>query len=224
MKKRPYYEAYDKRYRIAHEKGICWLGEEPSAIVLQALERWAVPRESSILELGCGEGRDARALLRRGFDLLATDVSPEAIRFCRERSPQWKDRFQVLDCVAGTLEKRFRFIYAVAVVHMLVTDRDRDAFYRFVAAHLTEGGVGLICSMGNGTTQRQTDPTEAFRMRYRDYGEEKIRLPATSCRMVSFPVFRDELRRNGLLRLEEGMTAVSGFSDMMYAVVGRANR
>lgn len=156
MKKRPYYEAYDKRYRIAHEKGICWLGEEPSAIVLQALERWAVPRESSILELGCGEGR--------------------------------------------------------------------DAFYRFVAAHLTEGGVGLICSMGNGTTQRQTDPTEAFRMRYRDYGEEKIRLPATSCRMVSFPVFRDELRRNGLLRLEEGMTAVSGFSDMMYAVVGRANR
>lgn len=42
------------------------------------LARW-VPRGSSVLELGCGSGRDARKMAARGAFVTATDGSPAMI-------------------------------------------------------------------------------------------------------------------------------------------------
>ena len=79
---RKYYEAYDERYRQVHGKNLRWFGNEPSAIVAQVMQQFRILPSHHILELGCGEGRDAFALLEQGFDLLATDISEEAITFC----------------------------------------------------------------------------------------------------------------------------------------------
>ena len=124
MPDRPYYEAYDERYLIAHAAGLRWMGGAPSAIVRETLEKYGISHNDTILELGCGEGRDAEPLLREGFSLLATDVSQEAIRYCRERFPGNSDRFRVLDCLRGELDESFSFIYAIAVLHMLIPDAD----------------------------------------------------------------------------------------------------
>ena len=67
-----------------------------------------------------------------GYGLLATDISEEAVSFCRKRMPAHESSFQVLDCINGSHEGRYDFIYAVAVLHMLVLDEDRKAFYRFL--------------------------------------------------------------------------------------------
>ena len=123
---RPYYEAYDERYRQIHSLGLQWFYDAPAKIVTEVMDRNGITKTDSILELGCGEGRDAFPLLQSGYDLLATDVSAEAIAYCRKRSTQYAQRFQVLDCVGGRLDRTFRFLYAVAVIHMLVEDSDRD--------------------------------------------------------------------------------------------------
>lgn len=138
MSDRKYYEAYDDRYKTAHEKSIRWFGDEPSAVVLEIIEKYKIDKKDSILELGCGEGRDAQVLLNNGYQLLATDISKEAIEFCEKLSEQYKNNYQVLDCVNGKLDEKFDFIYAVAVIHMLVLDEDRRAFYQFIYNHLTE--------------------------------------------------------------------------------------
>ena len=39
------------------------------------------------LVVGCGMGDDAEELARRGFHVTAFDISPSAIRLCRERFP-----------------------------------------------------------------------------------------------------------------------------------------
>lgn len=221
---RPYYEAYDDRYRQVHGEKLRWFMEAPSPIVAEVLAELGVPKSAKLLELGCGEGRDSVFLLNRGYDLLATDISPEAISYCRKENPQFAAHFQVLDCVRGVLDARFDFIYAVAVVHMLVLDADRAGFYGFVREHLAENGAALICTMGDGTMERQSDISNAFTLQERVHEQsgKTVWIAGTSCRMVSFTAFDRELEENGLQVCRQGITAIEpDFPQMMYAVVKR---
>ena len=222
MENRAYYAAYDDRYRQVHEQQLQWSSEEASPIVAETIREFSIPLQAKLLEIGCGEGRDAELLLGQGFDLLATDVSAEAVEYCRRKMPDYAGHFQVLDCVAGELAEDFDFIYAVAVVHMLVLDEDRDGFYTFIREHLGPGGIGLICTMGNGTVERQSDIGKAFDIEERVHGQtgRAVRIAGTSCRMVSFRTFDAELERNGLIVIKQGVTAVEpDFPVMMFAIV-----
>lgn len=220
-----YYHAYDDRYRQVHSLGLQWSSYEPSKIVSQTMARYAITKDHRILELGCGEGRDAFNLLDRGFSLLATDISPEAIAYCRRKMPEKASSFRVLNCIGGELEEQFDFIYAVAVIHMLVEQEDRDGFYHFIRNHLNSGGVALIGTMGDGIVERQSDVRTAFDLQKRTHeatGKE-LQLAGTSCRMVSFPAFLQEISQNGLETIEHGLTAVEpDFPVMMYAVVKKS--
>lgn len=221
---RKYYEAYDDRYRQVHEENLAWFSRCPSAIVAQVISRYELPVEAKMLEIGCGEGRDAKYLLDRGYDLLATDASSEAVDYCRKESPGYAECFQSLDCVKGRLETKYDFIYAVAVIHMLVQDEDRNGFYCFIREQLTENGIGLICTMGDGIMESSSDIQKAFELQRRHHQQsgKELMLAGTSCRVVSFTTFLRELENNGLSALEKGFTSVEpDFPQMMYAVVKR---
>ena len=220
MKK--YYEAYDDRYKQIHEQDLQWSSEMPSKIVAETIRAFSLSANSKILEVGCGEGRDAYPLLTQGFDVLATDVSCEAVSYCKKKFPNFSEHFQVLDCVTEKLDKKFDFIYAVAVIHMLVADNDRNAFYNFIREHLSSNGIALICTMGDGSFERQTDIHTAFDTVERIHGETRktVQIANTSCRIVSFMTFEEELTRNGLEIIKQGITAVEpDFPQMMFAVV-----
>lgn len=224
MEPRPYYEAYDDRYRQVHRENLEWFTRTPSPIVEQTIREFQIGPNSRILELGCGEGRDAIHLLRQGYRVLATDISPEAIAHCQRLAPAYGDCFQVLDCIGGKLEGEFDFIYAVAVVHMLVENTHRKGFYQFIRNHLKPVGIALICTMGDGDIQRTSDITNAFSLQERIHEQsgKLLRIASTSCRMVDFPTFQKELEENGLTIIKQGITAIQPeFSQIMYAVVRR---
>ena len=217
---RKYYEAYDDRYTQVHGENLQWFASSPSPIVWEAADRYKI--KGKILEIGCGEGRDAGFLLERGMDVLGTDVSPAAIRYARKKYPVFADQFRVLDCLTEKMDEKFDFIYAVAVIHMLVLDEDRNGFYRFIREHLTPKGMALICTMGNGEWEMQSDIAAAFDVQKRIHeptGRE-VHIAGTSCRVVSWETFRRELAENGLVIVEQGITAVEpDFPQMMYALV-----
>ena len=215
-----YYAAYDERYKTAHGYGVSWSSDLPSPIVLQTLQKYGIDRGQGVLELGCGEGRDARAVFEAGYRLTATDLSGEAIAYCRRQMPQYADSFRILDCLSSKETARYGFIYAVAVLHMLVLDSDRDGFYRFLAAHLCEGGVALICTMGDGEREYQSDVSAAFQQVERSHASGRMMVAATSCRMVSFETLRRELARNRLSIIEQGITSsMPDFDQLMYVLV-----
>ena len=219
---RKYYEAYDDRYRQIHQVNLKWFADTPSPIVGEIIHSYGIT--GKMLEIGCGEGRDAQFLLRNGFDLLATDVSPEAIGFCRKAFPDYSERFQVLDCITGSLQERFDFIYAVAVLHMLVEREDREGFYRFIRIHLKAQGYALICTMGDGEMEHSSDISSAFALeeRIHEPSGKSIRIASTSYRAVSFDTFEKELRDNGLSVVQMGLTDIEpDYWKMMYAVVMR---
>lgn len=215
-----YYTAYDERYKTAHEKGVTWENMKCTPIVLKTISRYGLRKDQDLLEIGCGEGRDSRIVLENGYNLTATDISPEAISYCKETAPDFEHNYFILDCLSDHLEKTFDFIYAVAVVHMLVLDEDRNAFYRFIGDHLKKDGIALICTMGDGKYEMQTDINNAFELQERDHETGKMQVVSTSCRMVSFVTFENELHRNQLEIIEKGITdAMLNFNSLMYAVV-----
>lgn len=222
---REYYEAYDDRYRQVHAQNLRWFSDLPSPIVGEIMAEFGIQANQPILEIGCGEGRDAGFLLNQGFNVLATDISPNAIACCRRKFPRWAERFQVLDCISERLDQKFDFIYAVAVVHMLVEDSHRDGFYAFLRDQLSDAGMALVCTMGNGEFQRKSDISTAFALQERIHEQtgQTVHVAGTSYRAVSFSTFREEIVRNGLCLVKEGLTMVEpDYSQMMYAVVKRA--
>ena len=219
-----YYEAYEERYKVAHEKGVSWMSNEPTPIVLEKLKSQKITSEDLILEIGCGEGRDSKSVLKAGYRLLATDISSTAIEYCKKLCPEYQTNFEVLDCLTECLENKFQFVYAIAVIHMLVLDEDRDRFYQFIYHHLAENGVALICSMGDGQAEMQSDITKAFEIQERNHEAGPMMVAGTSCRMVSFSTFEEELQRNRLEIIEKGITSgLPDFDRLMYAVVKKGN-
>ena len=103
---------------------------------------------------------------------------------------------------------------------MLVLDEDRDGFYRFIGSHLTAEGKALICTMGDGEFEMQSDISTDFTLQEITHGSGKMMVAGTSCRMVSWNTLENELARNGLTIIEKGITSsLPDFNCLMYAVV-----
>ncbi len=217
---RKYYEAYEERYKTAHAHGTSWETDVTTPIVAETLEAFGIQRNCHLLEIGCGEGRDARAVLNGGYDLLATDISEEAIAYCQKRMPEYASHFRVMNCLSDPLDVKFDFIYAIAVIHMLVPEEDRQEFYHFIRSHLQENGIALICTMGDGAFEMQSDISSAFTLQERNHQSGKMMVAGTSCRMVSWDTFEKEIARSGLTVVKKGMaSALPNFDRLMYAVV-----
>lgn len=217
-----YYKAYDDRYRQIHALGLSWASRAPTPLLGVILARYGIGKDARMLEVGCGEGRDALPLLRKGYDLTAADVSPEAVRWCRDQCPERADAFRVLDVCREELGERFDFIFSTAVLHMLTEDRDREAFFIFFRRHLAPGGYGLVLSMGDGETEFRSDPDKAFEPTERTHQStgQPVTVAATSCRIVSARTLRAEAERMGLTVREAGHTSVPGeFDQMIYLLL-----
>lgn len=176
---RKYYTAYEERYKAAHEKGVSWASSKSTPIVLDVIRRYSILTDQDLLEIGCGEGRDSRAVLEKGYALLATDISNEAIAYCKKTMPPFEEHFRVLDHLSDKLDRLFDFIYSIAVIHMLVLDEDRDGSYQFIRDHLKPDGYALICTMGDGEFEMQSDISRAFEIQERarnreDHGRRNI--------------------------------------------------
>ena len=105
-----YYAAYDERYKTVHTQGVSWSSDKNSPIVMEIINKYGITPEQQLLEIGCGEGRDSKTVLEAGYDLLATDISNEAIEYCKKQMPDYEKRFNILDCLSDKLDKQFDFI------------------------------------------------------------------------------------------------------------------
>lgn len=131
-----YYKAYEKRYRQVYEHNYLWSSKEPTPEVIETINNENILINSKILELGCGEGRDAIFLLNKNYNVTAIDYSNAVIKKCKELSNyKYNDKFKQLDIINDTLKDTFDFIYSVAVIHMFVNETHRKKFYSFIYEH-----------------------------------------------------------------------------------------
>lgn len=221
--KNDYYKAYDKRYRQTYENNSLWEISERTKEVIDTLKKYKITKNSNILELGCGEGRDAIYLLDNGYNVLGVDYSFAVIDKCNELTNyKYVNNFKQLDLIENSLNEKFDFIYSVAVIHMFVLDKHRNKFYNFIYDHLKDNGIALIISMGDGTLEINSDLEKAFddTKRVNINTNKEIMVASTSCRVKKIDEMKKEIQLNNLKILEEKIIDdVPSFNKCMLFIV-----
>ena len=217
-----YYEAYDKRYKQIHDIGLSWSPNNNTKLIEDIINKYHLEKEN-MLEIGCGEGRDARYLLNKGYNVLATDISKEAINYCIKRDEIHKNHYRVLNVLNSDLPKdKYGFVYSIACLHMLVLDDDRNKYYKFIYNHLDINGYALILTMGDGLIESSSDIDKAFDKvkRFHQESNKEIEVVETSCRIVNFDSLLNEIKNNRFEAIEYGITKIENhFDKIMYILI-----
>lgn len=105
---------------------------------------------ASVLELGCGTGRVAMALIPHCAYYQGIDLSPAMLNLCRQKLAQSgispaKARADEGDITDFDLGRRFDFLIApFRVLQNLETDAQVDGLFRCIHKHLAPGGTCIL--------------------------------------------------------------------------------
>ena len=130
-----YAAAYDLLYRDKDYEAECDLLEE-------LFGRYAGRAVASVLDLGCGTGRHAVALARRGYEVVGVDRSAAMLAEARGRAATTDSAFHVGDVRDADLGRRFDAVVMLfAVLGYQTSNADALAALRTVRRHLVDGGL-----------------------------------------------------------------------------------
>ena len=123
--------SYDQAFRDLAASGADVHGEA-------ALVAGLVPRGARVLDAGCGTGRVAVELARRGYDVSGVDNDASMLEVAR-RSPEvrWSDA----DLAALDLPERFELVVAAGNVVVFLAEGTEAEVLRRLAGHLVPGGL-----------------------------------------------------------------------------------
>ncbi|HTE21428.1 MAG TPA: class I SAM-dependent methyltransferase [Candidatus Limnocylindria bacterium] len=99
------------------------------------------PKDPQVLEIGCGDGRDAKAIVQRTPNYVGFDISEELIKLARKHVP--KGRFIVADAAGYDYPGGLDVVYAFASLLHLDKDEVEDLFKKVHKA-LKPGGIFFI--------------------------------------------------------------------------------
>jgi 2-polyprenyl-3-methyl-5-hydroxy-6-metoxy-1,4-benzoquinol methylase len=123
-------EEYNSRWERLAQTGTATHGE---ADFIEAL------RPDSVLDAGCGMGRVAIELARRGIDVEGVDLDDELLAYARRNAPelQWHHA----DLAVMQLQRRFGMVAMPGNVMIFCRAEDRAGVVQRAAEHLDHDGV-----------------------------------------------------------------------------------
>lgn len=110
----------------------------------------------SVLDAGCGTGRVAAELARRGIDVVGIDRDPSMIATARQLAPGVD--FRVVDVVDAAFERTFDLVVMAGNVPLFTPEGTQAALVAGCARHLTAGGRLVTgFQLGRGYTLARYD-------------------------------------------------------------------
>jgi tellurite methyltransferase len=105
----------------------------------------SLPKHASVLDLGCGDGRNALFLARHGCRVHAVDISPAAIAKLAALAD--REDLQIVARVADLREYRFEDRYDLVIAHGCLHLLERMHWTRLLAQskeHTRPGGYNVM--------------------------------------------------------------------------------
>ncbi|BCX82499.1 hypothetical protein MIT9_P2085 [Methylomarinovum caldicuralii] len=135
---------WEARYQESPPERLPWYHPDLDPDVAEALERFGI-EGGRVLDLGTGPGTQAVALARRGFQVVATDVSPTAVEQARRLAEREgvEVTFLVDDILATRLEGPFDLILDRGVFHVFAPEA-HGRYLAVVSRLLRPGGLLLL--------------------------------------------------------------------------------
>lgn len=132
---------YAQRYRIPD---FYW-GTAPNDLALEVLKRAYPTRPLKLLEIGCGEGRDAVFFAQNGFEVTAFDVAQSGLEKAERlaRAHGVSVRFFQADLRHYRPREIYDVIYASGVMHHVLPAQRTEVFESY-RAHTSAGGINAM--------------------------------------------------------------------------------
>lgn len=134
-------ERYDERFQRLASSGVDVHGE--AALVEHLLDpHQRLPGGAAtcaVLDAGCGTGRVAVELHRRGFDTVGVDLDADMLRAAQAKAPELDWRLG--DLASLDLDRRFHAVVLAGNVLVFVAPGTEERVIERCAAHLFPGGL-----------------------------------------------------------------------------------
>lgn len=120
----------------------------PSKFVQEFIQQLNGYDHPSVLEIGCGNGRDSIFMSQAGFNVYSIDITPKAIELARENAAKVQASVDFRIANAEQLpfpEKTFNGVFTLSVLHSTNLSQSLSEVYRV----LDTGGVAFIYIYGN---------------------------------------------------------------------------
>ncbi len=137
-----------------------------------------ISRNSFVVDLGCGNGRDALFFGRHGFDVLGIDRSENAVAFCQDKAPEGCE-FAAIDLAELNLSKEVAdrspdgsdglVIYSRFFLHAI--DRDLQRVFLEQVASLAEHKPKVFLEFRTDQDAERVKVTEEHYRRYVDLAQ-----------------------------------------------------
>ncbi|MCE7982159.1 MAG: class I SAM-dependent methyltransferase [Caldilinea sp. CFX5] len=134
-------QEYDAPYAARAAAGIDVHGEANLVewLLASALYQSQSPQPYAVLDAGCGTGRTAIELARRGIDIVGVDLDEVMLQQARAKAPHLDWRLGDLSVIA--LHKSFDLIVMAGNVMIYLTPGTEAATVANMASHLKPGGL-----------------------------------------------------------------------------------
>ena len=108
---------YDDKY---NQKDYYW-GVRPSAICFEVLQKMPPDHRVRLLDIGCGEGRNAVFFARNGYDVTAFDSSPQGVEKTKRMADQASVNINVFqaDINEFRLDQIFDVLFSTGVLQYI---------------------------------------------------------------------------------------------------------
>lgn len=117
---------YEEEYKIQEY----YWGVEPSKMCLKVLELLPPSRHLKLLDIGCGEGKDAVFFARNGYDVTAFDISDAGIHKTKKLAEMAGVQVNVFkaDILDFRLDMYFDIIYSSGVLNYIYPELRTEIF------------------------------------------------------------------------------------------------
>lgn len=130
------YVSYDKQitfYEEEYKAPEYYWGIEPNSACYQVLELMPPTKHLKLLDIGCGEGKDAVFFARNGYDVTAFDVADAGIEKTKRLADQFGVQIKVFraDILDFRLDTSFDILYSSGVLHYIKPEYRQEIFSNY---------------------------------------------------------------------------------------------
>ena len=160
---------------------------------------------TKLIEIGCGNGRDACFFARSGYDVVAIDRSPEAVEAASFEGTSARFLAGTLPSLVSEIGAPFEVVYSRFVIHAMPLSEEEELLDSIDTILAPDGRIFIECRSINDPMSRLGEvlsPTERIHGHYR--------------RFIVLDEFRERLTRRGFViedQIESDGLAVYGDED-----------
>jgi SAM-dependent methyltransferase len=141
---------FDELYKSAsgNAEYIPWADQQPKRYLVEWLDKNMIHGDGkSVMVIGCGLGDDCEELARRGFTVTGFDISPEAIKWAKQRFPDSNVSYHVADLFDLPKEwiEAFDFVFECYTIQALPRSVRKEAISGVASLVAPHGDLLVVC-------------------------------------------------------------------------------